>query len=214
LARLPRFPFSPGRLYALSRSGNPMDAPKTSHPAPSLAGQLTADEFHRARRKALAYAKYRTRSNAKAEELVDDAIAASFDPEGSPWDRKTEPDFGRHLVKIICNKLPAMRRGEERRNDPGWQATAADELVSRPGNPEQKLDEAQQQSLAAEALDDATAALRAAGHDRPARVLELWRDEIDDAEEQARRLRCSVQEIHAARQVVRRYIRRRKTNEP
>lgn len=182
--------------------------------ARSPAGELTAQEFHRARNKALVYAKVRARSPSKAEELVDEAVAESFDPEGSPWDRKTEPDFARHLLRTISNKVPAILRGEQRRNDPGWLATAATKVTPRPENPEQKLDEAQQQSLASEALDDAAAALRAAGHHQAARVLELWRDEIDDAAEQARILGCSVQEIHRARQVVRRYIRRKKTYDP
>jgi DNA-directed RNA polymerase specialized sigma24 family protein len=187
-----------------------MDTPKTSRSAQSLAGQLTAEEFHAARNKALIYAKYRTRSSSKAEELVDDAIAASFDPDRSPWDRKTEPDFGRHLVKAINNKWPAVRRGEARRNDPSWQAAAAEVTLPRPANPEQMLDEAQEQAQAAGDLDDAAEELRSAGHDRAARVLELWRDEIDDAAEQARILGCSVAEIHQARKLVRRYIRKKK----
>jgi hypothetical protein len=58
-------------------------------------------------------------------------------------------------------------------------------------------------------LDDATAQLRAAGHERPARVLELWRSEIDEPAEQARVLGCSVDEIYNARKVVRRYLEKR-----
>jgi hypothetical protein len=49
-----------------------MDA-KRSPQANPLWKRLTFAEFDQARRRAVAFAKHRTRSNTKAEEIVDDA---------------------------------------------------------------------------------------------------------------------------------------------
>ena len=81
---------------------------------------------------------------------------------------------------------------------------------ARPRTPEENMGEAEQKALDAAIVDGAVVDLRLAGHERPARVLELWRDEVDDAEEQARVLGCTVAEVHRAREVVRRYMRKRK----
>jgi DNA-directed RNA polymerase specialized sigma24 family protein len=181
-----------------------MDAAKRSGPA--RPGRLTLEEFNSARTKAIQFAKRRTGSLAKAEELVDEAIAAAFDPNDSPWDRETEPDLARYVVTTISRRLPSQRRNEARRNDSGWQAKAADATAKPARTPEELVDEAGQQADAGVLFDDVTAQLRAAGHERPARVLELWRSEIDEPGEQARVLRCSVDEIYRARKVVRRYL--------
>jgi DNA-directed RNA polymerase specialized sigma24 family protein len=186
---------------------------EAKRPGPARRDRLTLEEFNSARTKAVLHAKRRTGSLAKAEDLVDEAIAAAFDPNDSPWDRETEPDLERHLVATISRRLPSQRRNEARRNDTGWQAKAADATLKPPRTPEELVDEARQRADAGVVLDDVTAQLRAAGHERPARVLELWRNEVDEPAEQARVLRCSVDEIYRAREVVRRYIEKALTRE-
>jgi len=194
------------------RSAVGMDAKRSLLSNP-LWKRLTYAEFDQARRRALAFAKRRTRSNTKAEDLVDRGIAACFDPDESPWDPETEPDFAVHLLWVVDNRVPAELRKEVRRNDTGWQTNAADALHPPPRTPEERVGEAEQKMLDAAVVEDTVAELRRAGHERPARVLEVWREEIDDAEEQARVLGCTVAEVHRAREVVRRYMRKRKKSE-
>jgi DNA-directed RNA polymerase specialized sigma24 family protein len=188
-----------------------MDTPK--RPGPARPERLTLDEFNRARTTGLLYAKRRTGSLAKAEDLVDEAIAAAFDPNDSPWDREKEPDLARHVLATMSRRLPSQRRNEARRNDSGWQAKAADATAKPARTPEELVDEARRWAAAGVVLDDVTAQLRAAGHERPAQVLELWRNEVDEPSEQARVLGCSVDEIYRAREVVRRYVEKALTHE-
>jgi len=188
-----------------------MDAAKRH--AQARPARLIREEFDRARTKALLYAKYRTGSHANAEEVVDQALAAAFDPDDSPWDREIEPDLARHLVATINRRLPAQRRKEVRRNDSDWQAKAADATLKSPRTPEELLHETRRKAERVALLDDATARLRGAGHELPARMLELWRGEIDDPPEQARVLGCSVNDIYRARETARRYIEKARTRE-
>jgi hypothetical protein len=188
-----------------------MDAAK--RPGPARADQLTLEEFYSARGRAIQHAKRRAGSLAKAEELVDEAIAAAFDPNDSPWDREKEPDLARHVLATMSRRLPSQRRNEARRNDSSWQAKAADATLKPARTPEELVGDARRQADAGGVLDDVTAQLRAAGHELPARVLELWRSEIDEPAEQARVLGCSMDEIYRARKIVRRYLEKAQPRE-
>jgi DNA-directed RNA polymerase specialized sigma24 family protein len=185
-------------------------------PAHALSERLTPEVFRTGRKKALLYAKYATHSRSEAEALVDEALAAMIDPRDSLWDPSAQPDFGGHLLTIIRNKLPAERRTERRRSDEAWQGAPADATTSRAPTPEtleERIDAAEQQVETGRVLDEATTLLRVAGHERPARVIELWRDAVDQPVDQARTLGSTVAEIYRDREVARRYVEKANQHE-
>jgi DNA-directed RNA polymerase specialized sigma24 family protein len=195
------------------RSWAGMAAATKPPPAHAHSERLTPEVFWTARKKALLYAKYSTRSHSAAEELVDEALAAAFDASDSLWDLAAQPDLGGHLITIIRNKLPARQHQERRRTDEAWQAEAVDATTSRSPTLEERIDEAERQVETGRVLDDATALLQGAGHERPAQVLELWRDAVDEPVDQARTLRCTVAEVYRARELARRDIEKAKRRE-
>jgi hypothetical protein len=69
-------------------------------------------------------------------------------------------------------------------------------------------------AVASRILDEASTALRRAGHDRALAVVALWRHGVDAPADQAQALACTVEEIRLARALARAEVERAKTREP
>ncbi len=186
--------------------------PKDPPAFADIAKLLTPEVFADARKKALLFARSRTRSVDMAREAVDAAVAASLEGE-TRWDPRVEPSFARHLVKLVMNAFPNELRKAQRRREPEWKAAAAERTIPRTQTPEEIVGDVEERAEAGRFLDRVAGDLREAGHDLAASVLLLWKDGVDEPDDQAEHLGVPKPKVYRARELVREHIDKRKERE-
>jgi DNA-directed RNA polymerase specialized sigma24 family protein len=157
------------------------------------------DRDPRLRKKIFAHAYSLTRNLEDAKDLSQAAIAKAIDPEGSPWDPDAQPNLLLYVGSLMNTAAFNKRRGEARH------PTVGESVLSdhRPGpdaepepTPEERLAHAEDLARLEGWLDKLL--VRLAGDEVALAKIELMRDGIDDAAEQAARIGCSVKDTYRA----------------
>jgi hypothetical protein len=152
-------------------------------------------EDERLRKRIFAYAYKLTGNLPDAKELAQEGMAKAIDPEDSPWDPDKHPKLLDHIGSLMNTIVANKRRGHRRH--PATPYDPKDDL--RPDPQPTALD----RLVGAEDLNRyrhwmQLLLVRLAGDGIALGKIELMYDEIDDAAEQAARLKCTVDDIYNA----------------
>ena len=151
------------------------------------------EEDARLRKQILRHAYKLTRNLDEAKDLAQGAIARACDPERSPWDQEKQPSLFLHIGSLINSDVANKRRADER-------------------HPPVPYDDEVHARLEPTALDlvirgeEVTlyrrwmARLRVALAEDPIALgkIDLLYQEIEDADEQAAILKCTVNDVYLA----------------
>jgi Sigma-70 region 2 len=147
----------------------------------------------RLRKKILSYAYKLTHNVADAKDLAQDAMTRACDPERSPWDPDKQPSLFLHVGSLINSDVAHKRRADERHPAVPYddeararlEPTALDRLIG-----------AEEVALYRRWMARLRVGL--AGDDLALGKIDLMYREIDDADEQAEILKCTVNDIYLA----------------
>jgi hypothetical protein len=167
--------------------------------ADRVAGARAAKELlgrdERLRKKIFLHAYSLTRNVHDAKELAQTGIAKVIDPDDSPWDEEAQPNLLLHVGSVMNGLASNKNRGDGRHPvvalDPG-----KDRRVDPGPTPEERIDHGEDIARMQGWLDRLIVRLQ--GDEIALGKIELMREGIDDATEQAARLGCSVKEIYRA----------------
>jgi DNA-directed RNA polymerase specialized sigma24 family protein len=136
----------------------------------------------------------KTGAPAEAEELAQQALASSFDPDKDPWDPDRGIPLEEHALRVLGNLLRVRRKRNKLARDPRTLAAIAEVMTPWSRTPEEELAEAQHQAWAARVLDAACARLDPLAR----RVVQAAREGVDGPTAQARALGERVEDVRAA----------------
>jgi hypothetical protein len=149
----------------------------------------------RLRKKIFAHAYSLTRNLEDAKDLSQAAIAKAIDPEDSPWDPDKQPNLLFHVGSLMNTAAFNRHRGEARHRTVRYEPSK-DHTVDPEPTPEERIEHAEEMARLQGWLDKLL--VRLAGDTVALGKIELMREGIDDAAEQAARLHCSVEDIYRA----------------
>ena len=109
------------------------------HAPQSLEALLASQDWPRLRAQWLRFACYVSRSKQRAPDLVHEAVARALDPNDDPWRPEVEPDFARHVMRIIANINRVEKDTEYRQRDPRYAATILERMTTIPKAPDDEL---------------------------------------------------------------------------
>ena len=109
------------------------------HAPPSLETLLASQDWPRLRAQWLRFACYVSRSKERAPDLFHEAVVRALDPTLDPWRPEVEPDFARHVMRILSNVSRVEKDKEYRRRDPRYDAAAFERMTTTSKAPEDEL---------------------------------------------------------------------------
>ncbi len=164
-----------------------------------MAGAQAAKELlakdERLRKKIFLHAYSLTENLADAGELAQEGMTRAIDPKGSPWDPEKQPSLLLHVGSVM-NGLAANRRRGEKRHKSVSHKPERDARVDPDPTPEEQAERAEDLARLQGWMKDLLA--RLAGDTIALGKIELMREGIDDAGEQAARLGCTTKDIYRA----------------
>jgi DNA-directed RNA polymerase specialized sigma24 family protein len=141
-----------------------------------------------------------TRSAASAKDLVQDAFLRLLDEEDCPW---KSGSFLAHMSFVMRNTWDAQMRRLKSTERPDEEVTAGDKSYAE-DDPQDEEVEARRVLDVQRTLGEQLLAKVRGKHPVAARVFELTCQGIDDATEQAGIIGCPVEEVHRARDTLKR----------
>jgi DNA-directed RNA polymerase specialized sigma24 family protein len=159
------------------------------------------------RARLIVIARWSTGSDADAEDLVSHALLAVLDPDKSPWVSLTGT-FLTHMAYVMRHVWDEnMRRVRVKREVSDEDVTRDQTTVSREPPADQELHRRRSLHVLRELGEKLVAEL---GPRFPVatRCYELGASGIENADEQARIIGCSIGEIHEARRTLKHHARR------
>ena len=175
------------------------------HAPQSLEPLLASQDWPRLRAQWLRFACYVSRSKQRAPDLVHEALVRALDPNDDPWRPEVEPDFARHVMRIIANINRVEQDKEYRQRDPRSIAAALERMTTTPKAPEDELLAAESDARAERLL--ATLRERLANDALALRIVNLACDgEFTRAADQAVATGHPIEEIRNARKRVSRAL--------
>jgi DNA-directed RNA polymerase specialized sigma24 family protein len=167
--------------------------------ADRVAGAKAAKDLlgrdERLRKKVFVHAYSLTRNLEDAKDLAQTGIAKVIDPEDSPWDPDKQPNLLLHVGSVMNGLARNTNRGHARHPTVAYEP-ARDPRPDGAPTPEEQFAHAEDLARLQGWLDKLL--VRLAGDSIALGKIDLMRDGIDDAAEQAKRLRCSVEDIYRA----------------
>jgi DNA-directed RNA polymerase specialized sigma24 family protein len=145
----------------------------------------------------LKFATWLTQSEADAEDLLSDAMICVCDPdEGRPWD-PARGSFGTHMRMVLADLAKRERRSARKRREVLDSTFAFDESLPNPGP---APDEALSDARGLERLRHLGGKLRERISHKPraVQVFDHAYQGVEDADELARLIGCTVSEIYDA----------------
>jgi DNA-directed RNA polymerase specialized sigma24 family protein len=147
-------------------------------------------------------ARWHTRNDAQADDLVADSLVRVLEPEDRPWDPETRTFFT-HMTQVIRQTWDQQKRSFYFRKISADGGVAADGLVNPSPSTDDAVDGARQLTIL-RALGDMVFD-RLGDDDIGRKVFELSQLEDLDQAQLAARVPCSVDEIKAARKRLERH---------
>jgi DNA-directed RNA polymerase specialized sigma24 family protein len=190
--RTPREADSPGRLARVASRIEGAAAAKRC---------LEADVH--LRRKILRHAYSLTGNLDEAKDLAQQAIARAIDPDGSPWDPDAQPNLVLHVGSLMNSAASNQRRARVRHPTTTYDPALHDG-ADPATDPEERVAQAEDVARLERLLDRLLVQL--AGDAVALGKIQLMRAGVDDAEEQARALRCDVKDIYRANERIRYHV--------
>jgi DNA-directed RNA polymerase specialized sigma24 family protein len=169
-----------------------------------LAERWAAQDWPAIRLQMMAYAVYLSRSAHAAEDLVQEALSRTMDPEGDLWDPDAEPQLAKHLMRIIEKIHRSERDKRDVRRDPLNVRAAREKLKPVIPTPEHAVLEAEREAEGRACIEDLKR--RVAANWLDVELVELADQGIDKAAKQAEILKRSIVEIRNARKRIDRAI--------
>jgi hypothetical protein len=175
--------------------------------APSSERALVELGKPKLRRALVDIAKWSTRSDADADDLVSDAIVAVLDPEGYPW-VSLKRTFLTHMSYVMRHIWDEdMRRARVKRELIDEDVTRDKGTVSRVPPVDDELDRLRSlavlQGLGARLIDEIGDKFPIA-----TKVYELGAAGVEEPAEQAAIIQCSVEEVYEATRTLKHHARR------
>jgi DNA-directed RNA polymerase specialized sigma24 family protein len=152
-------------------------------------------EDARLRKKLLAHGYKLTNNLSDARDLAQEGMTKVVDPEDSPWDPDEQPSLFMHVGSVMNGLARNKRRGDARHPAEAYDST--DELhPQRQPTALERIETAEDLARYGRWMDILLA--RLSGDPLALDKIGLVYQGIEDAAEQAERLRCTVREIYRA----------------
>jgi DNA-directed RNA polymerase specialized sigma24 family protein len=174
--------------------------------APSSVKALEEFAQKSVRKKLLVIAKRITRgSEADADDLIASTLFVVLDPEKDPWLKGTFTAHMGFAMRHLHDEM--LRRAQAQREAPDEDATDDRRAVSHEPPADGELQRRRQIGIW-EKLGQQLLREIGAKHPIAKGVYELAMDDITDADEQAAALGCTVKDVYAARETIKRHAER------
>ncbi len=174
--------------------------------APSSVRALAEFAQRSVRARLLVIAKLFTKgSEADAEDLIAWAMMVVLDPAKDPWPKGSFTAHMGHAMRHVKDEM--NRRAQAKRETVDEDATDDRRALTKEAPADAELHRRREIAVFHE-LGERLMREIGAKHPIAKRVYELSMDDIDEADEQAAIIGCSVDEIHDAREIIKRHAKR------